>query len=150
MLVRVHLHVERRFHRRHRADDLHIHAIAAAAGDRKAVMLQILHHRVVVILGGTEPRSELLRRKEMAIVGAGRIVDIRYERIQARLVAHGQHDIQAHRRLGRQAPHLLCGVTAYRAAHMMRVKLCSIRRSTHAECQGDGSRQTARLACQCF
>jgi hypothetical protein len=61
--------MEGRLDGRDRPLDLHFHAVARAADNRQAVVLNVLHDRVIVLLGGTEPLGELGRGQEVSVVG---------------------------------------------------------------------------------
>ncbi len=80
VLVGPQVDMEGSFDGRNRALDLHIHPIARAADNRQAVRLCEGEHGVIVFLRGAKPRGELLRRKELPVGGAGRIVEIGQER----------------------------------------------------------------------
>ena len=82
------------FDGRNRAFNLHVHGIAGSANDGEVALLGETNHRVIVLLSWTKAVSKLRHGEKMPVMGAGRVVKILEERIQAGLVAQGQNDIE--------------------------------------------------------
>src|SRR5277367_3156652 len=95
VMVDAHAHVEGDLDVGYRAFDLDFHSVARAADDREAVSFRVTNDRVIVFLSGTKLGSEFLWCEEMAVRGAGGIVEFSKKTIEAGLIAQRQNDIEA-------------------------------------------------------
>src|SRR5580700_12039580 len=121
MLVGQQVDVEGLFNGRDRAFDLDFHAVARSADNRKAVLLNVLHNRIIMFLRGTKPGGEFGRGEEVTVVGDGRAVQIGQEGVETSLIAHRQNDVQLYDLSGGKVTEQLglpveCGF-AYVASH---------------------------------
>ncbi len=96
MLIGPHRHVKRVLDGRHRALDLHLHAVARAADHGQAVLLREHKHSVVVFLARAEALGKLVRRQELVIDSAVRIVKFFQKGLQPCRIAQRQDDIELH------------------------------------------------------
>ena len=92
MLVVPHPHIECLLDLRNRAADGHNHPICGRAGDGKSIGLGKIDYSLVVLCSGAELLSELINAEEMAVIGAGWIVEPAQQAGQFALVAQRQHD----------------------------------------------------------
>ena len=95
MLIDVYLHIEGSLDILHRTLDLHVHSVPRAARHHKAVRRDVLDYSVIILLARAEPRGEIRNGQEVTVGRTGGIVEFLQKTIQAGLVAHGQHDIEA-------------------------------------------------------
>src|ERR1035438_6558135 len=82
MLVDAHGYVESFFDIRYGALKLEAEAVARTAHDGKAARLREGQHCIKVFLAGTKALGKLFDRHELAVVGAGGIVDFLQKVIQ--------------------------------------------------------------------
>jgi hypothetical protein len=78
----------------HRADELQVPAIAVSADNFKAARCGECDQGIPVFLAGTKPLGNLLGCEELLVQGAGGVVLLAQETLQAGAVAQWQNDVE--------------------------------------------------------
>ena len=95
-------------------------AIEGSADDLKAARFRESNQGIPIFLAGAEPRGKFLRREELVVGGACRILDFLHEILQPCAIAQRQNNVEAQGLGCREFPDQLRLAIGNRFAHMTR------------------------------
>ena len=137
VLIGPHIDVKRRFDGRNRGLDEDAHGVARAADDGETGRFGELHQRLIVLLGRAKPLGELGRGEELAIVGAGRVIEFAEEIREASGITERQDQIQSHRLGGGEPADRRRLTGTHRFPHVVRQNVLGVGHAGNDRRDGD-------------